>query len=85
MTTNEIKALALINYKQSKMNNEEVVKKLNVLEALMLSVKAIFKPKSLLVSDVNGVELDFGADVTDPSQIVIGVSATVNGAPATGE
>lgn len=81
----EIKAIAMFNYKNSKMTNEQVEKKLGAIEAFMLKISAYFKPKALVVADVNGAELDFGAEITDPSQIVIGVMATVNGAPAQGK
>jgi ATP-dependent protease ClpP protease subunit len=84
--TPDFKAVAMFNNnKKTKMQHEEVVKKLNAIEAMMLKISTIFKPKSLLVQDVNGTELDFGAEITDASQIVVGVKATIAGAPATGE
>lgn len=81
----KIKAIAMFNYKKNEMTNEQVEKKLGAIEAFMLKMSAYFKPKSLVIADTNGVELDFGSEITDPSQIVVGVKATVAGAPATGK
>jgi len=86
----QIKAVALFNYKKSKMDEKVFEEKMNAFEALMLKIgtaidKILPRAKSLVVSDVNGTELDFGAEITDPSQIQVGVSATVGGTPANGK
>lgn len=80
----EYKAVAL--YKSNTdMTNEEVKTKLTGLESLMKKVLNFIRPKSLMVQDVNGVELDFGAAIETPDQIAAGATATVEGAPAQGE
>lgn len=80
----ELKAVAI--YKNNlDMTNEESVKKLGVLETLLNKVVALIMPKSLMLQDVNGKELDFGADIQTPEQIAVGVKATVAGAPANGD
>lgn len=85
----EFKPVALYNFKDSEMENKEVIEKLSAFEkgfnAFMLKVESLFKPKCLVVQDVNGVELDFGADILEASQIQVGVAATVAGAPASGQ
>lgn len=82
----EIKAVAKFNInKNEKMELKQVEEKLSIIEKFMLKVETFFTPKAMVVNDVNGTELDFGSSITDVSQIVVGVSATVAGAPAAGE
>lgn len=80
----EIKAVAY--YTNSNiMTNEENVKKLGVIESLLNKVVAFFEPKNLMVQDTAGKELDFGPEVQTIEQVIIGVKATVEGAPAEGD
>lgn len=58
--------------------------KLSSIEKLVKMLASKFKVKAIVLSDVNGKELDFG-DITDPAEIVIGVTATVDGQPANGQ
>lgn len=66
------------------MENKEVKEKLTGIEGLLSKIMSFIRPKNIMLADVNGVNIDFGADVTDPSQITVGISATVDGAPANG-
>lgn len=80
----EFKAVAY--YKnENDMTNEELDKKLSPIQAAIAKIMAFVKPKNLMVQDTTGKELDFGPDVQDPSQIVAGITATVDGQPAEGE
>jgi hypothetical protein len=79
-----IQACAFINKKNnmdSKLNDS-----LTVFGKLLDRLsKLIPQPKAMVITDVNGVNIDFGTDITDPSQIVEGVTGvTIDGQPATG-
>lgn len=75
-----------VNYKQlENMTNDEVVEKLNGFEKMLNKVLNFFKPKNLVIQDVNGTELDFGESIQTVEQIVVGVTATANGTAASGE
>lgn len=86
----EVKAMAIlksnINNKNMDMDNnkDEVVEKLNGMEKLFNKILSKFKIKSIMLSDTNGIELEF-PEVTDISELAIGVKVLQNGAPATGE
>ena len=46
-------------------------------------VMNLIKPKNIVLQDVNGVELDFGPDVTSEEQVVVGITGvTANGEQA---
>lgn len=82
----ELKAVAYINInKQKEMEQKEIEKKLTSIESLLQGFKNIFKHKALMVQDATGKEIDFGADITAPEQIVVGIMATVDGSPAEGD
>lgn len=76
---------AVAYFKNNNMETKEVTEKLGVLENLMNKVMNFIKPKNIMLQDANGNELDFGEIIEDPSQIVVGVTATVAGQPAEGE
>lgn len=82
----EFKAVAYFNNNnKKKMEVKQLEEKVNVLTKLIEGFRNMLpKAKCLLLQDAQGREIDFGADITEPSQIVVGVKATVNGAPATG-
>jgi ATP-dependent protease ClpP protease subunit len=85
LTPDEAKTLNLINLIKSEiMDLSQVETKLNVFEKMLNKIKN-FIIKNMIVQDVNGKELDFGEDITDASQIVVGVTATVEGNPADGK
>lgn len=81
----EFKAVAYYKSNNIDMTNEEVKTKFTILEGLMNKVMAFVRPKALMIQDTNGVELDFGEEIQDPSQIIEGVTATADGSPAEGE
>ena len=78
-----------IEPKNEEMTKEEITAALDKQEASLLGkIKAWMKPKSpknAVFQDVNGVDLDFGDGVETLEQIVVGATATVDGAPAVGE
>lgn len=61
----------------------------NVLKGIENSLNKIMnfftKPKNLILQDVNGTEIDFGSEITDPAMIQIGTKATFSGDTNTGE
>lgn len=84
--TAELKAVAKynINLNTNKMTDNKD-EKMNLLDKLLDKFEKMFAPKNLVLQDVNGIEIDFGAAITEPSQIIIGTQATINSDPANGE
>lgn len=80
----DIKAVAKLTLKNNLMDNKEVTEKLNGFEKTLQKVLAFFKIKALMLSDANGKELEF-PDLTDVSEVAVGVKVMENGAPANGE
>lgn len=72
----------LTNNKQ--MELKEVNEKLTSFEALLKSVVALFKPKALMVADINGNELQMD-EIKDATEISVGVKVTVGGESKSGE
>jgi ATP-dependent protease ClpP protease subunit len=68
----------------TKIDKKMEKEKLSSIEKLVKMLASKFKVKAIVLSDVNGKELDFG-DITDLAEIVIGVTATVDGQPANGQ
>lgn len=68
--------------------NKELAEKVNKMEGVINSLKNLFtgKPdiKNIIVTDATGIQIDF-PDLDEESQIVVGVKATIEGAPAEGE
>lgn len=90
----EFKAVAKFNInKNNKMEIKELEikeleKKVSGFEKIMKQIHEKLFPKSvkkLMIQDVNGSELDFGAEIETTEQIQVGVKATVDGKPAEGE
>jgi len=81
----ELNAVAYYKFKNDDKMNEEVEKKIGTIESLLNKIVAFVRPKSLMIQDVDGNELDFGAEIEDAAQIAIGDTATVAGAPANGD
>jgi ATP-dependent protease ClpP protease subunit len=79
------KAVAYYKSNKNEMDNKEVIEKMTGIEKLLGKVMSFIKPKNLMVQDTNGAQIDFGPDIQDPSQIVVGIPATVDGNPAEGE
>lgn len=75
----------LTNNKQmEQMELKEVNEKLTSFEALLKSVVALFKPKALMVADINGNELQMD-EIKDATEISVGVKVTVGGESKSGE
>lgn len=66
------------------MDNKEVVEKISGFEKFLKMIMAKLKIKALMLSDVNGNELEF-PELTDASELKQGVKVTAAGAPAQGE
>jgi ATP-dependent protease ClpP protease subunit len=82
---NEIK-----NQKKEEMDSKELEKKLKAQEeSIMKKIQAFFRknsiPKNAVLQDVAGNEFDFGDEVEDLEQVEVGTTATLDGAPASGE
>lgn len=74
------------NEKKEEMEKAEAKKALGVLAKAFNDIKSFFGPSNLMLQDVNGVEIDFGPDVTSEEQIVVGIKGvTANGAQAEGD
>jgi hypothetical protein len=85
LTPDEALNINLIhNIKSEIMDLKKMEEKMNFLEKTIFALKKFFV-KNIVVQDVNGKELDFGEQITDNSQIDIGMSATVEGSPAEGK
>jgi ATP-dependent protease ClpP protease subunit len=66
--------------------NKEQKEKMSAMEKTLNAIKNLFSsPKSLVIQDVNGVELDFGDEIETVDQIQVGSTATVDGSPAVGD
>lgn len=68
------------------MTNKQVEETLNSINATLNAIKnkVGLSVKAIVLSDVNGVELDF-SDLKEESEIIAGVSLTANGEAANGE
>ena len=74
------------HFKMQIMEKNEVKSELSGLRLMIDKIFKMLNPvKMLILQDVTGQELDFGSEIETPEQIVVGVSATVSGAPAEGE
>jgi ATP-dependent Clp protease protease subunit len=80
IVSHTIKPVAFLNLNNNKMDEKQFSK----IEQMFSKVFAMFRIKALVITDVNGNEIDFGA-LNAPEEIIPGVEATVNGTPAEGE
>ena len=71
---NEFKAVAKLNLKTDTMT-EELKTEFTKLETLINGVKALFKPKALMIADVNGNEITF-PEINDATELKVGVTTT---------
>jgi len=84
----QVKAVALINNRNmtEKELNDKIEEKSN---SIFSKIKALFKKQgliqSLVLKTADDKNLDFGEDIQEASQIEVGSTATVDGAPAEGE
>lgn len=84
----QLKAVALINNRNmtEKELNDKIEEKGN---SILSKIKALFKKqgliKALVLKTADDKNLDFGEDIQEASQIEVGSTATVDGAPAEGE
>lgn len=79
-----VKAVAKLTLKQNKMELKQVEEKLNGFEKMLTKIFGKLKIKAIMVADANGKELEF-PDLTDVSEIAVGVKVMEAGAPANGE
>jgi len=78
----EFKAVAKL--KRESMNEKEVKEELSGIRKAIEGFKAIFKPKALLIQDVNGAEINL-PDIETVEQLQTGLQGTVNGEQANGD
>ena len=76
--------------KEEEMDSKELEKKLKAQEeSIMKKIQAFFRknsiPKNAVLQDVAGNEFDFGDEIEDIEQVEVGTTATLDGAPASGE
>lgn len=77
--------LSINNNSKNEKMNEEVKKEMNLIQATLARVlNFLMPPKNIVLQDANGVEIDFGPEVETEDQIVVGLPATIDGAPAEG-
>ena len=72
----ELKAVAKINLNNNKMDKEfqeKTEKQFTKINALLEKVSKFFAPKALILTDADGVGLDFGPDVVEQMDIKPGV------------
>lgn len=75
IVASQIKAVAKL--KIEKMEYKELEKKMSSIETFFDKILAKFKPKALMLADVNGVELNF-PDANAPEEILPGLSVTIS-------
>lgn len=75
------------NINNTNMKNEsETVKKLSAIEMMLNGIKNLLVPKkNIVIQDTDGKEMDFGDNIKTQEEIKVGDTATVDGAPATGD
>lgn len=79
-----VKAVAKLKSNTNEMDNKEVIEKINGFEKALQKFMAMFKPKAIMIAGADGKELEF-PELTDPSEIAVGVKVNEGGAPANGE
>ena len=69
-------------------NNEELMNKVSTMEKVINGLKNLFadapKAKNIILTEATGKEIEF-PELEDESQIAVGVTANIDGAPANGE
>ena len=87
--TEQIKAVALLNYNKNMTDAELNAKIEEKTEGVFSKITALFKKhgviKALVLKTGDGQNLDFGEEIQEASQIVVGTAATVEGKPAEGD
>lgn len=78
----EFKAVA--KFKNQNMNEVEVKKELGVIKGMFEEIKKLFKPKALIIQDVNGAQIDL-PEIETIDQLTVGLAATIDGVAAEGE
>lgn len=84
----QLQAVALFNNKNNdKMTKDELSNEMDAkLDGFFAKFLKLFKgAKALVVTTGDGSMLDFGDQVQEESQISVGMSATIDGAPAVGD
>lgn len=71
--------------KNDEMDGKQLDEKLSLLGSLVQKIENLFKPKNLMIQDVNGNEIDFGDQIQSVDEIAVGLTATVGGSPADGD
>jgi ATP-dependent Clp protease, protease subunit len=79
-----VKAVAKLTLKNNQMELKQVEEKLNGFEKMLTKIFGKLKIKAIMLADANGKELEF-PDLTDVSEIAVGVKVMEAGAPANGE
>lgn len=80
--TFELNAVAKLNLNNNKMEIQKEFEKME--KSIISKIKGFFAPKMLMIADVDGNELEM-PDITDASEIAVGVKVNVGGSPFSGE
>ena len=86
----QIKAVAKLNFELNSMTETELNAKIEEkTNGIFAQIKALFKKqgviKALILKTGDDKNLDFGEEIQEASQIVVGTPATVDGKPAEGD
>ncbi|MCK9281348.1 MAG: Clp protease ClpP [Melioribacteraceae bacterium] len=83
---NTIKQVAKMSEKTKTQLDTEQAKKLNGISTILDRIWNKLNPaKALVIQDVNGKEIDFGDAIKTQEEIKVGVTAKVDGNPASGD
>ena len=82
----DINLITEITMADTKKIEEKLEEQGTILNRLVDFMKGLKKPelKNLVIQTQDGKELDFGEEITSEEEIIVGVTATVDGAPADG-
>jgi ATP-dependent protease ClpP protease subunit len=79
-----INAVAKLKSNNHMSTLKEQEEKLTAFEKFIDKIMSKFHPKAIMIADANGKELEF-PELTDPSEIKVGVKVSEDGKPANGE
>ena len=84
LTPEEAMNINLISKIKPQIDNMEQKQKFGIIQNTFRAVSKLLGISNLVLSDINGNELDFGSEVADLSQLKKGSQISVNGSPAQG-
>lgn len=82
--TPTVNAFAKLKSINTMAENKELKEKMTLFEKFIDTIVAKFRPKAIMIADVNGNELEF-PDLNDASELAVGAKVNLKGSPAEGE